>query len=208
MLAANRSQIVIGVLWLVTIGFGLFVMANYESSPGIAGLPPQNWPAELAPIKSRDKFTLVMFAHPRCPCTRASMSELAGLITACGNKMEAIVFFLSPEAMPKDWEKTDIWHHASSLNCVKVIPDLNGLHARLFNSHTSGQTALYDKEGKLVFSGGITSARGRIGNNQGVKIITSLVNRDSQNIDVPEKMPESATLVFGCPLHNADLKPR
>jgi hypothetical protein len=205
MMTIIRSPILIGALWLAVVGFGLIVMAKYEASPGISGMPPADLPQELASYRSAGKFTLVMFAHPRCPCTRASVSELAGLMTRCHNKLESIVCVLSPRSMPKGWERTDIWEKAAGIPGVQVIPDLDGMRARQFNAPTSGQAALYDKQGKLIFAGGITSARGRIGNSQGVKIITSLVNQESPAI---EPNAGQATLVFGCPLHDPLPKPR
>ena len=60
---------------------------------------------------------------------------------------------------------------------------------------TSGQTLLYDEDGRLAFSGGITGARAHAGDNLGRQSLVALLNRE------PAK--RSATNVFGCPLFNA-----
>ena len=70
--------------------------------------------------------------------------------------------------------------------------DGDGQEARLFHAVTSGQTVLYDSQGRLLFSGGITASRGHSGDNAGRSAIVSLVNAE-----VPDR---TETLVFGCPL--------
>ena len=65
-----------------------------------------------------------------------------------------------------------------------------------FGAHVSGQVMVYDKEGKLVFQGGITESRGQMGDNAGRSAIEAQVNRGSSDRD--------RTLVFGCPLFDAD----
>jgi hypothetical protein len=57
---------------------------------------------------------------------------------------------------------------------------------------TSGQTVLYDNEGALLFSGGITGARGHAGDNAGRTSLVELLNRGAAG--------RSRTSVFGCPL--------
>ncbi len=42
-------------------------------------------------------------------------------------------------------------------------------------SSTSGQVLLYDPSGRLAFSGGITAARGHVGDNAGSDAIVGLV---------------------------------
>jgi hypothetical protein len=54
---------------------------NYESTPGVAAATPGRWPADSRIKPDADRATLVMLAHPHCPCTRASIGELARLMT-------------------------------------------------------------------------------------------------------------------------------
>ena len=60
---------------------------------------------------------------------------------------------------------------------------------------TSGQTLLYDRRGSLIFSGGITSARGHRGANAGEAALVSLL--------ASGRADRNATSVFGCPLFGA-----
>ena len=107
-------------------------------------------------------------------------------------RLSAYVLFMKPDGFSDDWEKTDLWQSASNIPGVKVILDSDGREARLFDAATSGQTALYDRDGHLLFRGGITSSRGHFGDNAGQASIVSIVNAE-----VPDR---TETSVFGCPL--------
>jgi hypothetical protein len=75
---------------------------------------------------------------------------------------------------------------------VTVVRDDDGRHAKQFGAATSGQTLLYDQDGALVFSGGITGARAHAGDNLGRQSLVALLNR--------QPAARTGTSVFGCPL--------
>ncbi len=141
-------------------------------------------------------MTLVMIAHPRCPCTRATLGELARLMAKAQGRLKTYVLFIRPEGSPVDWEKTDLWAEASAIPGVTVLVDDQGAEAERFQAATSGQNLLYSPEGKLLFSGGITFSRGHEGDNAGSGTILSILNGN--------EAPQSETPVFGCPLFAPD----
>ncbi len=106
--------------------------------------------------------------------------------------VNANVLFVKPQGFSEDWEKTDLWRGAASIPGVKVMTDESGVEARRFDSETSGQVMLYDADGQLRFSGGITAARGHSGDNAGRSAIVSLLTSNYSEI--------KQTPVFGCPL--------
>ena len=58
----------------------------------------------------RGRPTLVMLAHPRCTCTRASVGELAELMARAPRRPKAYVVFIKPgRSAPGGWERTDLW---------------------------------------------------------------------------------------------------
>lgn len=113
-------------------------------------------------------------------------------MTQARGRVTAYVLFVKPANFSEGWEKTDLWMSATAIPGVSVVEDDQGIEAGRFRAATSGQTMLYDKDGKLVFSGGITGARGHEGDNAGRTAIVSLLNLDEAS--------ESETPVFGCPL--------
>ena len=56
-----------------------------------------------------------------------------------------------------------------------MVSDQANRETSLFQAAASGQTFLYDADGRLRFSGGITAARGHSGDNIGRSSIVSLV---------------------------------
>lgn len=181
-----------GALWLLTVAAGIGILWNYESTPGVAAAAPVRWPAASRIKPAADGATLVMSAHPRCPCTRASVGELARLMTQAQGRVTAYVLFVRPPAFSEGWEQTDLWASAAAIPGVTALRDDEGVEAGRFHAATSGQTALYDAAGELIFSGGITGARGHAGDNAGRAAIVSLLTAgEAERRDAP---------VFGCPL--------
>ena len=180
-----------GTAWILAVATGLVILFNYESTPGRVGAFPESWPQESAVKLAPDRATLVMLAHPQCPCSRASVGELARIIARVPGKISAYVLFYQP-AGSKDWENSTLQRSAAAIPGVTVLPDIDGIEAARFGAETSGYTLLFDTRGRLLFSGGVTSARGHAGDNAGERAVISLAkNKPSGRF---------ATLVFGCSL--------
>jgi hypothetical protein len=178
--------------WLSAVGAGLCLLWTYENTPSSAATATDHWPEESKIQPTAGLATLVMFAHPKCPCTRASIGELALIMARCRGKLKAHVLFLKPDDTENGWNKTDLWESAAAIPDVTAETDEGGEEARRFHSLTSGQALLYDANGRLLFSGGITGSRGHSGDNDGRSAIISFL-RDGQ-------AEQSVTSVFGCSL--------
>lgn len=181
-----------GAMWLLAVGGGLSVLWKYENTPGAAAAATNRWPAGSHIQRATDRATLVMLAHPHCPCTRASVGELARLMAQAPGRVTAYVLFTKPLNFSKEWEQTDLWAASAAIPGVSVVRDDDGVEARRFHAATSGQTMLYDKEGNLLFSGGITGGRGHEGDNAGRSAIVSLLTTSEAE--------QKETPVFGCAL--------
>ena len=184
------------ILWLCAVSAGLWILWGYENAPGARAEPPQHWPAGSQIHRAPHQATLVMLAHPHCPCSRASLGELASIMAHTQGRLSAYVLFLKPVGFAADWEQTDLWQSSARIPGVTALSDDGGAEARRFHAATSGQALLYDAEGHLLFSGGITGSRGHSGDNAGRTAIVSLVNRGAAE--------RAETFVFGCPLFEAN----
>ena len=188
----NRLLLTAGALWLLMIGAGTGLLWNYASTPGAAASTPDRWPAASRVKPAADRATLVMSAHPHCPCTRASIGELARLMTQARGRVTAYVLFVEPSNFSGEWARSELWASAAAIPGVTPVRDDGGVEAGRFHAATSGQTVLYDAAGNLLFSGGITSARGHAGDNAGRAAIVSLLTAgEADRREAP---------VFGCPL--------
>jgi hypothetical protein len=186
------------LLWLLAIGTGWVRLLNYdyESRPREFGPVPARWPQGSEIRRDRDRATLVMFAHPNCPCTRASIGELALLMARCQGHVRAHVLFVRPVGIADDWARTDLWRSAAAIPGVTVASDDGGIEARRFHIATSGHTVLYDPQGRLLLTGGITDSRGHSGDNAGRRAIVALLHDGVAD--------RTETPAFGCPLHDPE----
>jgi len=178
------------LLWLLVVGAGLVKMWAYAQAPGPAAHASATWPLATRLVRDTHRPTLLVFAHPQCPCSRATIGELALLMTRAQNRVTAYVVFYRPLEAEAGWEQTDLWRSAAAIPGVHVARDDNGAEAAVFDAATSGQTLLYDAGGRLIFSGGITGARGHSGDNAGRSALTALLNGG--------RSVTSRTSVFGC----------
>ncbi len=178
--------------WVALVGAGVFLLGRYKSAPGERGHAPLVWPVDASLPRSADRSTLVLLAHPHCPCTRASLTELDAIIQKSHDQLDALVLFLDPRDAPPEWRVSDLWEQAGRIPHVVRRWDEDGRLAALFDAKTSGDTALYGPGGDLVFQGGITSARGHVGDNLGESAVVALaIGKPPAVVDNP---------VYGCPL--------
>ena len=179
-------------LWLGLVAAGLAMVAAYDNRPGAGATTSASWPEASQLGRTTDRPTLVMVVHPRCDCSRASIAELAELMARATVRPRAYVAILKPSGLSEDWDVTGIRQAATRIPGVKVIRDEAGREARSFGAQTSGQTYLYDASGRLLFSGGITAARGHTGESVGRSAILSLLNHEPASVQTSS--------VFGCSL--------
>ena len=182
----------VGALWSAVVigGFAYGVVYERTSAPGhsVAG----SWPVKTGCIQAEGRPTLVMFIHPKCPCTRASLAELSNLQRHCGDRLEIECVFLQPRDATWICEETEHWQSVQGLKVARMLKDPNGVEHRRFGATTSGEVFLFDASGALAFHGGITEGRGHFGESAGRQAVESLVLHST------ELLPQTA--VYGCPL--------
>jgi hypothetical protein len=179
-------------VWLLAAAAGAFVLLKYESTAGSAGDSPAAWPDQSAVRLDATHATLLMFVHPKCPCSRASIEELNRVLASCRERIATHVFFFKPGHTTADWAQTDLHKSAAAIPGVNVHFDPDGTLARQFGAETSGHVVLYGANGELLFKGGITGSRGHVGDNASERALVSLLAE--QDSDVKE------TAVYGCSL--------
>jgi hypothetical protein len=181
-----------GALWVLIVSGGFLILAREEFTPAKAAPAVTLFPRSSVIQLVSEKPTLLFFAHPHCPCTRASLHELDSLLAETQDKVSVIVVFTIPDGVPAGWEKGDLWKLATSIPGLGVIRDPGGREAHRFDVEGSGHVLLYASSGKLLFSGGITASRGHEGDNAGRSAVVSLILKGHAAIN--------HTPVFGCSL--------
>jgi hypothetical protein len=189
---ARSSALLACFVWLVLSIAGVSTLGLYELTPGEATTVQSQWPDGVDVTPNIDGPTLILFVHPRCPCTRASLGELKRILDCHRGSLCAYVIAFRPAFAEESWEHTDLWRAASTLPGARLASDVDGMLARRFGATTSGHAMLYDESGRLLFDGGITSARGYQGDNAGGSAITALLTGGGHVV--------RTTPVFGCPI--------
>ena len=185
-------RIIICLLWLMAVGAGFGLLADYQTTKGAVGETPEQWPSETRIALDARRDTLLMFVHPQCPCTRASLEELNRLIARSRGNVAAQVWFFRPAGFSEQWTRAGLWQSASAIPGVTTHEDSDGAQARQFGAQTSGYVLLYDTHGRLLFKGGITAGRGHAGDNAGEDALVSILAGETIRI--------RETAVFGCSL--------
>lgn len=184
------------LLWVPAVSFGVQELWRYSNTPGPLAAPPLQWPRGSGVRAQPGRATLIVFAHPQCPCSNATIGELALIMAERRENLDAYIFFYSPRSKESGWARTGLWRDAARIPGVKPIEDLDGREARRFGAATSGQTLLYGPNRRLLFNGGITAARGHAGANDGRDAVVSLLDEGTSR--------RQTTPAFGCSLLGAD----
>ena len=193
-IARSRSFVAaVTTLWLAAIGWGLALSIDHDARPSSPSTPPPVWPPGSTVARTAKRATLLMFVHPYCPCTRASIAELARVLEQTAEPVSTHILFIKP-----DKDKLSIPDDSESWNLAREIPgadlrwDDDSREAKLFQAKTSGQILLYDARGRLTFKGGITASRGHAGPSRSSELLTGILqSAETSGTEAP---------VFGCSL--------
>ena len=178
-------------LWVALMLAANLALSNYAATAGEQTAAPARRPAVL-PRAEVEAFELHAFMHPHCPCSRATLWELAEFSAAAGPAMHIHVHFVTPEHPVDAWHSSDLWNIARSIPRAVSLADPGGHKARAVGAWTSGHVVVYDRAGDLRFVGGLTASRGHQGESRGLHVLEALVRHgDCERGDAP---------VYGCEL--------
>lgn len=173
-------------------------MQVYQLSPGPSAAAVRQWPDRVPFVLDAQRPTLVLAAHPDCPCTQASLEELTRLLSRAGAARVAthIVIYSDP-AFDERWRKASGWTLAAEVPGATLHADPRGQTARALGVQTSGHALLFAPDGHRLFSGGITPARGERGDSAGAEAIVRFVQSGGDR-SAAEPAVTATAPVFGC----------
>ena len=179
-------------LWLAALVCWSVSFTQYKGQAGSIGAVAEYWPTACGLEPASQGPTLLMFVHPKCPCSRASLTELEMALPRLPNLRQATVVLYSPSPCPADWRRGDIVERVAAIDGLTTVWDEGGKLAASFGVQTSGHVLLYDRSGRLRFTGGITPARGHEGDNRGRALLEHAATEDRSEI--------LTAAVYGCPI--------
>ena len=198
---ANRWWFLAVAVWFAAVAGCFAVLWAYKARPGAGGEVATTWPSGVDLRLNAALPTLVLIAHPHCACTKASVAELARLMTHIEGRVRAYALFIRPDGVDPDWEAATLFADTARIPGVSAVWDRLGAAAQRFGAMTSGHVLLYAKDGKLLFSGGITASRGHEGETLAAESIIAAVSGGAPKITFAH--------IFGCALFSTqDLPPK
>jgi hypothetical protein len=182
---------VAGLVWVALLAAGMAWMLGHDFTPGeSSGEVPNVWPEDVARVRRSGVATLVMAVHPGCPCTRASLDQLERLIVRTGPRLRVMTLHFSSPATDTERVGVGTRNVISSNSRIEAMMDRDGELAKRFGLVTSGEVAVYDREGRLRFHGGLTPSRGCSAPGTGFDAVLALANGN--------EIARPAAPVFGC----------
>ena len=158
----NRSHTILSValLWTAAVGIGFWIMRTYggDRVPDELLNIPSTWPPGIALERDEDRITLLLVVHPGCACTREALAAYADVAGRSGSRLAKRIVFTHVKDAAEEVSQTSEWLVARALAGPHVSVDHDGHAVRDFGFRKSGHTLLYDRQGRLLFSGGITPA--------------------------------------------------
>ncbi len=189
------------LIWLLAVVGGLLGLLRHANTPGEAARAPCDWPAASTLTPRPGCYNLVLALHPHCPCSHASLEELARIQAAAGDHLHLHLLYYKPASVPSGWEQTDLWRKAQRLPNASHHVDREGIEAQRFGARTSGQALLYGAGGRLLFRGGLTLARGHVGENPSQLVLQALLLGPADGTHLAN-LALVTSPVFGCPLED------
>ena len=178
--------------WGILLVAGTISLAAYSNRPGIDGATISNWPDETDMVLRDDSLTLVLFLHPKCPCSVATVRELERTLGSNFKSVDLQIGLYCPPSKPDDWTETSLKKLAERIAPGATFVDRSAEEADRFGVSTSGHLLAFSTSGKCLFSGGVTGSRGHEGENRG--------SLELRKITHGEQRPFFKQPVFGCPL--------
>lgn len=116
-----RHVIVAGMVLILAIGIGA-ISAYKTPPPPAAPQLIQAWPADSSLVRDPVTPTLIMFAHPRCECTKGSLIQLRDLMPRLQGRVRPYILFAKSEGGPEA-SPTENQTLAASIPGVTILPD-------------------------------------------------------------------------------------
>src|SRR4051794_36911471 len=198
LMSRRCAQLVLFGIWIFALSAGWCWMTKFQFASETVrddSLAPK-WPVGSKIGSAPSRPTLVLFLHPRCPCSRASLAELERLFASLQKEWVPLpniaVVATVPEIHSSEWTETETMRRAAQLPGARVFIDSAGYEAKRFGAVTSGTIMFFDASGRRLYTGGITVGRGIEGQNAGVDAVEFLLRgKTVAATNIP---------VFGCRL--------
>src|SRR4051812_23804728 len=103
--------------WCGLAAFGYAILLRYSFANGNASPAPRIIPSSLAASSPPGRPQLFVALHPRCPCSRATVRELAKILTRTAFTAQTTVLMYRPEKETDSWMEGPLLRECRRMNC-------------------------------------------------------------------------------------------
>jgi hypothetical protein len=181
----------IAIAWITAMATGFHRMASYETTPGPLGAPPVSWPTSSRLSRIEGVPNVFMAVHPRCPCTRSSLTILGEIAqrSPAGSSIRLLVY--RPMVAGPGWDDPPLPARAAS-TVLETVADPGGTEAERFGLATSGAVIAFDALGLWQITGGLNTTRGRTEISGGGLALLAILDHKEPQIHEAK--------AYGCPV--------
>ena len=190
----SRTLRIILAAWVLAAAGGAIGLLAQETRVSGRRSTPATWPADSRIQRARNTGTMLVFVHPNCPCTRATVARILDTTLGARAKTGPAVVFVARPAADDDWRATWLLDSAARTPGSRIVSDDRMTETALFGVETSGHVLLYDSRGALLFDGGVTAGRGHRAPNAASDALSQAIVDNLSNT--------AKTAVFGCDIRN------
>lgn len=189
-----RCALAVGltVVWLGVSGYYWNLLFAHTYRSAAVGAAVSTWPNDTPLPREAADLQVVLFAHPLCPCTRATLAELGEALARLPTKPAVSAVFVTAGLSPAAVAKSDTLASARRIPSVHIEIDGSGGLARQFGATISGEVLVFDRQGTRLYRGGLTAGRGHRGGSAALTLFEQILSGSAyQAVETP---------VFGCRL--------
>src|SRR5690242_3434670 len=118
-------MVLLASCWTLGIGVSIALLGRYEFTSGENPEELTHWPARLPIVFDPQKLNLIVAAHPHCPCSRISLSELKLALNKAVPTAIHLVYY-RPSSSSAEWSQSDLVTASADLTGARVHFDGDG----------------------------------------------------------------------------------
>src|SRR3954470_1075599 len=119
----KRAWLLVLLVWLGLIAAGYAWLLRYGFAPGRIASAPKIVPPSVAPSNYAGHAQIFLALHPRCPCSRATVKELAKILSRIPETINTTVLLYKPANEGESWLQSSLLDEC--VNC-RVLSDPDG----------------------------------------------------------------------------------
>lgn len=201
------------IVWIAFAVAGWYGISAYglNGDPQATTSIVSQWPVDSTIVRLTERPTLVLFLHPKCPCSRATVGELERLplLIPSDALPDVCVVAAAPRATGDLWWSSPFLDRIARLPNARMVRDPGGVETDLFGARVSGTVLLFDSAGNRLYAGGVTMSRGHAGDNVGLQAVTKLLGDHRASVSpIPplgcEMVREARQPTSATPVSNQD----